>query len=89
LSGHDRKSDGRRRIEPATNPALGTREERHRRRRDSGKADANPACPWVIACDESADRLRPDVRGEHEEACGDELLRPAFGRLGDQPLTGE
>ena len=48
----------------------------------SGEQDAHERLVRPVARDERAGRLEPDVRREHEELEGDELLRAFLGRVG-------
>jgi hypothetical protein len=43
----------------------------------------------VVSADQGAKRLDGHIRREKEEARSDQLLRPAFGRSGVEPATGE
>ena len=70
-------------------PPFRVGEQRHRRRGERGQADPDPACGWVVAGEECAQRLDADVSGEQEEADCDQLLRAPLGAAGATPLAGE
>jgi hypothetical protein len=59
-------------------PTLDAREQRHRHGRESSEANADPARFGMVAARERANRLDPDIRGEDEEARGDQLLGAPF-----------
>ncbi len=61
---------------------FGEREQRHRRRREGGKADPDPAHTRMVAAEQRSERLDQDVGDEQRVARRDELLRASLGLLG-------
>ena len=80
---------GRGGVELLPDAALEPGEERHRRRGDGGEPDADPARSRLVAGGERASGLDCDIRGEDEEARGDQLLGASFGLVGADAPAGE
>ncbi len=70
----------RSRVQAVANPPLHSGEQRHRRRRERGQADSDPARLRVRSADKRAQSLRCHIGREDEEARGDQLLRPTLRR---------
>src|ERR687887_948716 len=72
-------SDRRRRTERVPNAALRPGEQRHRRGRERGEPNPDPARFRLLPADEVANRLDRHVRGKQEVADRDGLLRVPLG----------